>query len=796
MASQSSLIIVSARLRTSRTYDEGKPDPNTNYHLVTTTTVQPLVVDGAATPGTADVRTTKTGYNPIMSGDTSGWDLFSATTQTTVMPGGTDIVLRTRYDAAGREIERRMPASSGSDAGTATTSYYTAGAHPSVSACGSKPQWATLPCRTAPAAQPGGQTIPTTTITYGYYGQQATMLETSGAATRTTTLTYDAADRPITRAIAVSPASAGGSGVPDVTYAYGASTGLATTTTAGGATITTGYDALGRVTTSTDADGNSSTVTYDAYGRTSSLNDGKGTYTYTYDGTDVSGQVERRGLVTSVNTGTPGIFGAAFDPDGQPRVQSLPGGLTTTWRYDSVGKATLLTYAKSGVTWLEFTAISDKDGRTVAQSGPGGSNQTYSYDSAGRLTSVADVYAGARVTRQYGFNLNSDRTSLASYPAAAGGACSTSTTPTAQTATYDADDRITTAGYTYDAFGRTTSVPAAHVSGGVDLEIGYHANDMVASLTQNEHTREFTLDPLGRIRAMTSSGGIASGTMTNHYAATGDSPAWIAEAGGTWTRNVSGAAGMAAVQSSDGTITLQLANLHGDVIATASSSTTVTGISSYFEHTEYGAPRTGNITNPSRYGWLGTHQRSIDSLAGLVLMGVRLYNPLTGRFLQVDPVEGGGANGYAYPTDPVNIYDLDGQLWQISHKKQCGTDGCIDINRQCTWNTGHCSLVWSARFHGNLRHAYAVYLHIQIIIDGYTVMNQDYGHVEDGNYWFHGQWGIPNKKEKVRGRYYKYGILPRNLTPWSRIEIKLSGTAIIGAQRWSIHGYGSWGRWS
>jgi RHS repeat-associated protein len=30
-----------------------------------------------------------------------------------------------------------------------------------------------------------------------------------------------------------------------------------------------------------------------------------------------------------------------------------------------------------------------------------------------------------------------------------------------------------------------------------------------------------------------------------------------------------------------------------------------------------------------------------DDLADLVLMGVRLYNPATGRFLSVDPVVGG-----------------------------------------------------------------------------------------------------------------------------------------------------------
>jgi hypothetical protein len=44
--------------------------------------------------------------------------------------------------------------------------------------------------------------------------------------------------------------------------------------------------------------------------------------------------------------------------------------------------------------------------------------------------------------------------------------------------------------------------------------------------------------------------------------------------------------------------------------------------------TEYGAPRTDNVTNPIRYGWLGSKQRSADALAGVILMGVCLYNPL------------------------------------------------------------------------------------------------------------------------------------------------------------------------
>lgn len=43
-------------------------------------------------------------------------------------------------------------------------------------------------------------------------------------------------------------------------------------------------------------------------------------------------------------------------------------------------------------------------------------------------------------------------------------------------------------------------------------------------------------------------------------------------------------------------------------------------------------------------------------------MGQRLYVAALGRFLQVDPVEGGVESDYIWPTDPVGKSDLDGTL--------------------------------------------------------------------------------------------------------------------------------------
>lgn len=160
----------------------------------------------------------------------------------------------------------------------------------------------------------------------------------------------------------------------------------------------------------------------------------------------------------------------------------------------------------------------------------------------------------------------------------------------------------------------------------------------------------------------------------SHYDGDGDEPSWIANdvtLPYDITRYVEGMDGALAVQTGkSGDRVLQLVDLHGDVTATvpiADEATTATWTELRFtSFDEFGVPQpmtSGATSNapPARYGWLGAAQRSADTPTGVILMGVRLYEQASGRFLQPDPVAGGSANTYDYcNADPVNCTDLGG----------------------------------------------------------------------------------------------------------------------------------------
>lgn len=185
-------------------------------------------------------------------------------------------------------------------------------------------------------------------------------------------------------------------------------------------------------------------------------------------------------------------------------------------------------------------------------------------------------------------------------------------------------------------------------------DIAYDANDHAVRIDDGQTVVAETLSPSGRVLRRVVSNvatGVVSEDTVFGYSDSGDSPAYSRPtAGGTVTTYLGD------VVYTGTTGKWQITNLHGDVVGTTDGAGAFTATPPTDEFGVGQAPA-------DRLGWLGGHDRfSVGGTLGLIRMGVRLYDPDLGRFLSVDPVEGGNANDYVYPADPVNNFDLDGQI--------------------------------------------------------------------------------------------------------------------------------------
>ncbi|MFF7976850.1 DNRLRE domain-containing protein [Streptomyces sp. NPDC007905] len=636
---------VPARQHTANTYDEGRPTDGTAAvdNQITTTRVG-AYVDGY--PQDADVHTMATGYD---------W-AKGLPTSTVTDPSGLALKRATSYDSQGRVTKTTLPKSSGSDAGATVTTYYSA---TGTGACNGRPEWADRVCSTGPAGSitNGGSNpteLPITTTEYDRWGNPSKVV-TANSVTRTTTTSYDAAGRQTKKTV-----SGGvGTAVPDTTTTYDTDNGRVATVTSNSQTIIHTYDQLGREISYDDGAGNTAVTQYDVLGRVVKTSDSApSTTTYTYDTSK-----DPRGLETSRTDSVAGTFATTYDADGEVATESLPGGYTLTVSQDESGSQTSRVYTRDsdGTVVASDTVNQSILGQIVANNDTAGltRSRSYTYDAAGRLARADDTDPdGACTRRSYTFDDNSNRTALAVAASDIGAAC-TSTGATTSSYSYDSADRLVTSGTVYDAFGRTTT----QASG---TTIGYYANDLVRRQTSGTGRQTWTLDAAGRLAAWTTETQGSDGTWTqtgsktNHYGSDGDSPDWIQEGASTLTRNVPGMDGdLGAVTTSTGAIILQLTDIHGDVTVQLplDSSTATTA----FAYDEYGNLE-GDGT-AARYGWLGGQQRSSETPTGAILMGIRLYDATTGRFLSTDPIAGGNANAYDYcGADPIACNDVSGAM--------------------------------------------------------------------------------------------------------------------------------------
>jgi RHS repeat-associated protein len=170
------------------------------------------------------------------------------------------------------------------------------------------------------------------------------------------------------------------------------------------------------------------------------------------------------------------------------------------------------------------------------------------------------------------------------------------------------------------------------------------------------------------LKPATTGGGTTTGTWRYYFGGGGDSASAVLDTvSGVFTRTVGVPGGIILTKGSTPEV-WSYPNLHGDIAATTNLNGVKQG--STFRYDPYGQA-VGAVPDNSPgnydYGWLGQHQRGTDTTAnGIIQMGARPFNPSLGRFLSVDPIEGGCSNDYTYVHgDPINSTDLAGT------KKDC-----------------------------------------------------------------------------------------------------------------------------
>jgi RHS repeat-associated protein len=271
-----------------------------------------------------------------------------------------------------------------------------------------------------------------------------------------------------------------------------------------------------------------------------------------------------------------------------------------------------------------------------------------------------------------GYNANANKDGNRTSYTVTNTATSTSTTTTS---CYNSADQLASSTDaqigtpTYDDHGNITQL----AGNGTPITFTYDAADQNTAIQQGANSVQYTKSAGGAVLVKKEYQG---GTLSKVYRNAGGvmlTCDLVNQSSCTTLDKYISLPGGVSLTIENGTPVYSIKNAHGDTAITVGAAGNPT--SSVFLYDPFGQVLASNTfgTNLAGLGnasdnpmaWAASPTRKAESLFSIPIieMGARVYLPTLGRFLQVDPVDGGTDNAYSYVNDPVNENDYSGQSW-------------------------------------------------------------------------------------------------------------------------------------